>query len=385
MNSWIIASLIIRRTIGNRKGFLILVLLPIIVISGIVGMFGKVSDEQAQIAVWNEDQSWLSQPIVDSVRAISSYQVHMQDPSKSTIEALKQDVYNGKWDAAIYIPNGYTQKLLAGEETAIDLFRKTEQLWNASLRITLMEETERLSRSIQMVTASDSNPQTQEQLIRDLLAKQDTGGVEVVKDRLVKHHDNAFVLGIGIMLMFLMILVNQSIQGVMEDRSNRTMARIFAAPIRAWEIAAGNFLGCLLLGTLQLVLILVFTRFVIGFDFGITFGKLVVILAFFLLAAVGVSSAVAGLIKNSALLGNVNNLVVIPTCMLGGCFWPVSMMPDFMQKLSNFTPQRWAIVALEQASAGASLTELGLELGILVLFAAVLLAFGSYILQPARN
>jgi ABC-2 type transport system permease protein len=385
MNSWIIASLIIRRTIGNRKGFLILVLLPIIVISGIVGLFGKMSSDQAQIAVWNEDQSWLSQPIIDSVQDIDSYQLHMQDPSKSTIEQLKQDVYDGKWDAAIYIPSGYTQKLLVGEETAVDLFRKNEQLWSASLRITLMEETGRLSQSVQMVAASAANPQTQEQLIRELLAMQDAGGVKVVTDRLVKPYDGAFVLGIGLMLMFMMILVNQSIQGVMEDRNNRTMARIFSAPVRAWEIAAGNFLGCLLLGTLQLVLILGITRFVIGFDFGIAFGKLVIIMAFFLLAAVGVSSAIAGLIKKSALLGNVNNLVVIPTCMLGGCFWPVSMMPDFMQKLSNFTPQRWAIVALEQASSGASLSELGLELGILVLFAAVLLAFGSYILQPARS
>lgn len=385
MNSWIIASLIIRRTIGNRKGFLFLVLLPIIVISGIVGLLGKVSDDQAQIAVWNEDQSWLSQPIVNSLQAIGSYQVHLQDAGTLTIEALKQDVYDGRWDAAIYIPKGYTQKLLAEEETAVDLFRKNEQQWNASLRITLMEETGRLLRSIQMAAASGANSHTHEQLIRDLLAKQDAGGVEVIRNRLVQPYDGAFVLGIGLMLMFMMILVNQSIQGVMEDRSNRTMARVFSAPVRAWEIASGNFLGCLLLGALQLVFILVFTRFVIGFDFGIAFGKLVVIMAFFLVAVVGVSSAFAGLIKKSALLGNLNILVVIPTCMLGGCFWPVSMMPDFMQKLSNFTPQRWAIVALEQASAGASLPEIGLELGILVLFAAVLLAFGSSILQPARS
>ncbi len=385
MSSLIIARLIIRRTIGNRKGFLILVLLPILVVSGIVGLFGKESDHKAHIGVWNEDQGWLSRSIVDSVQAIDSYQVNMQDSKELTLETLKQDVYEEKWDAAIHIPADYTQKMLAGEETVVELFRKSEQQWNVSLRITLMEETGRLARSVQIVSDSGAGLATQDQRIRDLLIKQDEIGVEAVREKLVKPHNGGYVLGIGLMLMFMLILVNQSIHGIMEDRGNRTMARMFAAPVRAWEISLGNFLGCFLLGTLQLVLILIVTRFVIGFDFGLSFGKLLVILEFFLLAAVGISSAVAGMVRSSAHLGNMNNLVVIPTCMLGGCFWPVTIMPDFMQKLSNFLPQRWAIVALEQASSGASLPDIGLQLSILLLFAAVLLAFGSYILQPAKS
>lgn len=385
MNSALIAQHIIRRTIGNRKGFLVLVLIPILVISGIVGMFGKATHHKVQIAVWNEDQSWLSRPIMESIQAVESYELKIQDSQGTTLEAMKEEVYEGKWGAAVHIPGGFTQKLLAGEETNISLFRKNEQLWNASLQITLTEATDRLVRNVQMASQSSTDRQIQERLVRQLLEQQALGKVDVITKKLVNPYNDTLVLVIGLMLMFIMIMVNQSIHGIMEDRSNRTMARVFAAPVRAWEIALGNFLGCLLLGTLQLVLILTVIRYVIGFDFGLPFGNMLVVMEFFLLAAVGIAAAVAGLVKNSASLGNINNLVVIPSCMLGGCFWPVTMMPDFMQKLSNFTPQRWAIASLEQVQTGAPLSAVGMELGILLLFAAVLLTFGSYILQPAQR
>lgn len=385
MSSTLIALNIIRRTIGNRKGLLVFVLIPMLVISGIVGMFGNATDHKVQIAIWNEDQGWLSEPILESIQATESYEMNIQDPQGTTLEVMKVEVYEGKWGAAIHIPAGFTQRLLAGEETSVSLFRKNEQLWNASLQITLTESTDRLARNVQMASESSADTQIQEQLVRELLEQQNKGKVDVTIKKLLQPYNEALILVIGLMLMFVMLLVNQSIHGILEDRANRTMSRVFAAPVRSWEIAFGNFLGCLLLGTLQLILILTVTRYVIGYDFGLPFGKTLVIMEFFLLAAVGIASAVAGLVKNSASLGNINNLVVIPTCMLGGCFWPVTIMPDFMQKLSNFIPQRWAIAAMEQVQSGASLLDVGVELGVLFLFAAVLLAFGSYVIQPAKS
>lgn len=385
MSSILIAKHNIRRTLGNRKGLILLVLLPILVISAIIGYFGRASDDRVQIAVWNEDQSFLSAPLLESIQSVDAYFLNVQDPQTTTLEKLKDEVYMGKWGAAIHIPEDFTDKLLAGEETKVSLFRKNEQQWNTSLKITLTDASDRLGRYVQMASKSSADHLNQGELVRQLLGQQALSKVEVINQKLVLPYNNAIVLVTGLMLMFVMILVNQSIHGIMEDRSNRTMARVFAAPVRAWEIALGNFLGCLLLGTIQLVLILAVTRYVMGFDFGLSFGQILMIMECFLLAAVGIASAVAGLVKNSSSLGNINNLVVIPTCMLGGCFWPVTMMPDFMQKLSNFTPQRWAIAAMEQVQSGASLPAIGMELGVLILFAAVLLAYGSYILQPDKN
>jgi ABC-2 type transport system permease protein len=382
MSSLIIAKLNIRRTIGSRKSFISLILLPILVISVIVGIFGRTSDDKVSIAVRDEDGGWLSKQIINNMLSIDTYQV--SEPEMS-LEQLKQEVYDGRLGAVVYIRSGFTDKMLLGESAGVQLFRKNEQLWNVSLGITLTESTERIVRSVRLAAVANPSQEEKVKLVRKLLDQQEENAISITSEQLIPRNNNAYVLVIGLMLMFVMMMVNQSIHGITEDRENRTMARIFSAPVRAWEIALGNFLGCLLLGTFQLVLILAVTRYGLGFDFGVSFGHLFVIMEFFLLAAVGISTAAAGLIKNFAQISNINNLIVIPTCMLGGCFWPISMMPDFMQKLSNFMPQRWAIAALEHVSSGAALSEVALEICILLLFAVVLLAYGAYMLKPAQS
>ncbi len=187
------------------------------------------------------------------------------------------------------------------------------------------------------------------------------------------------------MLLFIMLLTNQSIYLVVEDREKRTMLRMFTAPVRAGEIAAGNFLASIMLGTLQLVLIVIVMYNLIGYDMGISAGRLLLVMECFLLSSVGIATSVASMVKSVKNLGYINNLVVTPTCILGGCFWPIGLMPDFMQKLSSFTPQRWAILAFEESSGGAALGDIALHLGIMLLIAAVLLAFGAAVLQPTRE
>ena len=48
----------------------------------------------------------------------------------------------------------------------------------------------------------------------------------------------------------------------------------------------------------------------------------------------------------------INSMIVTPTCMLGGCFWPLAIMPEFMQKIANLHPAKWAIEAVEIAATG---------------------------------
>jgi ABC-2 type transport system permease protein len=380
MNSFFIAQLMVRRTIGSVKSFLMLVVFPAVVISGIVGLFGSSSVEPATIYVLNEDGGTLGTVIVNSLREIDLYRV--SEIAGGTREELKKAVLTGKAGAAVIVPEHFSETILSGSASQIDLYRKNEQLWNTSLALTIETQTRRLEQTAALIRPNTAAAQANEQLLQQLLSDQNSGGVVIQKERLVSPTSNSYTLVIGLMLMFLMTIVNQSVHGVLEDRGNRTMARMFAAPLRASDIALGNFAGCLLLGTLQLVFILLVTRYALNFDFGLPLGKLFLIMECFLLAALGIASAVAGLVRDSANTGQINNLIVVPTCMLGGCFWPTSMMPDFMQKLSNFTPQKWAIQAIEQASASAGY---GLQLCILLLFAAVLLAFGTFVLKPARS
>jgi ABC-2 type transport system permease protein len=379
MPSLHIAAQLIRRTMGSRRGLVMNVIIPAIILSIMAGLFASLEGGKAVIAISNKDAGVLGSYLASSVQQETLYEIHLEP--KLTEQDLKDMVVDGKADAAIYIPSDYSAKLLEGSQSEAILYRMNVQLWNATLATLLETEANMLSSSASLVRGAGEADLTK---LTELLDAQASPKVisDNVSMKLGKIVSNPMM--IGLMLMFVMMLVSQSIGLVLEDREQRTMARMFTAPLRAIDIAFGNFLGSMLVGTMQLVIVLSLLYFVFGYSPGIAFGSMLLVLEFFLLAAVGLASAVAGLVRNSAQLSQINNLIITPTCMISGCFFPISILPDFMQKLANFTPQKWAIQAVDRLGGGGSISDIGLQLLILLLFAAVMIAFGSAVLRPNR-
>lgn len=382
MPSLHIAAQLIRRTMGTRRGLIMNVLIPALILSMMVGLFSSLEGKKAVIAVNNADKGILGAYLASSIVKETLFDI--QSVSKSEQE-LKTLVVDGKADAAIFIPSDFTEKMLKGTHANASLYRMDQQLWNASLASILATEAVRLFASVNLIRGDGSKAGIDLTKLTALLEAQavpviTAGNAEMKLGQIVSNP-----MMIGLILMFLMLLVSQSIGFVMEDREQRTMARMFTAPLRSLDIAFGNFMGSMLVGTMQLVIVLSLMYFVFGYSPGIPFGSMLLVLEFFLLAAVGVASAIAGLVRNSTQLSQINNLVITPSCMISGCFFPLSILPDFMQKLANFTPQKWAIMAIDRLGGGGSFSDIGLQLLILLLFAAVLLAFGSVVLRPNRT
>jgi ABC-2 type transport system permease protein len=64
--------------------------------------------------------------------------------------------------------------------------------------------------------------------------------------------------------------------------------------------------------------------------------------------------------------------------MLGGCFWPVAMMPGYMQKISYLMPQWWALNAIQKMQSGEALNAIQLNIIILLAFASALFLIAVY-------
>ncbi|WP_127531469.1 ABC transporter permease [Paenibacillus kobensis] len=380
MPSLIIASMLVKRMFASRRDILTSLILPAVVLAVIVGLFASQLNEKAHITVLNSDEGAYGQQLTSMIEKESMYEIEVV--SSGTEEQQKQWVQEGDADAAIVIPASFSKQLLAGNKPQIVMYRMNEQLWNASLQLTLQAETDRMHQAAALLANSGSLneanltkllEQDRKQLITSTEA--DTKLGSTISQPMV----------IGLMLMFVLLLVTKSISLVMEDREHRTMARMFTAPVRAFQIALGNFLGVFLVGTIQLAIMVALSCYVFGYDPGFAPINLFLLLEFFLLAAVGLTSAFAGLVRNGMQMGQMSTLIITPTCMLSGCFWPISMMPEYMQKLANFTPQKWVLEAADHLSAGGGASDIAIPVVILVLFALVMLAFGAVVLRPSRK
>lgn len=375
---WIAWNLI-RRTAGTRRGLLVVFVLPIVMIAALIGLFGRTTSEPARIAFVSEDSGPFGQRIAAALEEEPLYRIERLAVSR---EALKQMVDEGQADAALYVPESFTTDALSGRPVPIELFRESAQFWNTALLLDAESEVRRLT-GLAGAARMQHGTVDEQALPAALEPMAAATGYHPEVKRVTREASNSFVLVVGLTVMFVMIMANQAVAQVAEDRAAGTMARMFAAPVQAYQIAAGQCLGCVLLGLGQLTLILVIVRYVMQFPLGAPFGLVLLVMAVFLLAAVGLAAAAAGAVRNPLHLSQINTLIVVPTSILGGVFWPADLMPAYMQKLSYFMPQRWAIKAVEELAAGGSLQAIALHLGILLLFAAVFLSFGAFLFQPA--
>lgn len=82
--------------------------------------------------------------------------------------------------------------------------------------------------------------------------------------------------------------------------------------------------------------------------------------------------------KSRAGAGAISNLIIVPSCLLAGCFFPMEIMPDTVRKISTFLPQHWLLDAVNKLQQGYSLGSLYLNIAILLAFATVFALIAIY-------
>lgn len=378
MNSWHIAVQLLRRSLWSKKGIIVYLIVPVLVVSFIMQFTLSETTHNYLVYYTDQDGTASSQLLVKELSAKQGFTFSQENNTDS----IKNKLIEPTSTAAIIIPKGWEEGLMEGQAPQVELLQLKSTQASVSLTLVLNQLVEQLQSTVNALkhtgfTGSD---------LTDALNKTvQEMGFEKVKGSVAGPANKSLSgLGtfVGFILLFILSLGNSVVSLILDDRKQKTMARMFTAPVRASEIAFGNFLGGWLVGSLQIALILVMTKYVFKGDLNISFLDQFIVLECFLLAALGLASTIAGLVRNANNVGAANMLIIIPSCMLGGCFWPVSIMPDFMQKVANFIPQYWAIDAFTRLSEGQGLSDIGLNLAILGLFAVILISLGSVVLKP---
>ncbi|AJS60340.1 ABC transporter permease [Paenibacillus sp. IHBB 10380] len=380
MNSLTIAWHMIRRIIGTRKGFIGYIILPCIVVSLAVALLGQENTMSVEISYVNLDTGPAGQHLLNELSRNNDYVLK----SLNGEEELKEAVMQQKATLGLLIPADFSNDLLQGNAKQVNMFQLSANEATYTVKSIINAMMTQLAETATIIanhsSSSGSSLELFEQNLNEI-SKHRIGAERIDYNLYAKPGLNNVT---GFTLMFMMGLVTSTVKMILDDRKHRTMARVFTAPVRSYEIALGNVLGSFFVGVLQILVILSLSRWVLKYNYEIPFFTHFLILASFMFVAMGIASAVAGLIRNPDQAGMLNSMIITPTCMLGGCFWPLSFMPDYMQKIANFIPQKWTIEAVERIASGGHLTDIWLPLSILGLMAIILLAIGSAILRPSE-
>jgi ABC-2 type transport system permease protein len=187
---------------------------------------------------------------------------------------------------------------------------------------------------------------------------------------------------IGLVVFFLVYVVTSV--SFLRERSQGTLERLMASPLRRTEIVIGYMLGFLVVALVQAAEVLLFGVYVLDlYNAGsvwLIFG-IEVLLA---LAAVNLGIFLSTFARTEFQAIQFLPLVIVPQILLSGLLVPVESEPEWLQVISNVLPLTYAVDALREVMLrGADLATEAVQLDLAVLggFCVLVIVAGAATLR----
>jgi len=152
--------------------------------------------------------------------------------------------------------------------------------------------------------------------------------------------------GVLVQFILMMVLIYGGIV-VMMDRQRGILSRILFSSASITELWGGKFLGRLFMGFIQAFLLIVTGLLFFNLNLGDTFLSLLNVL-FFSIAIASLSIFIGSVLNKEDLIVGVSVLVANIFAALGGCWWPIEVVPQTFQTIGMFSPAYWAMDAFHQ-------------------------------------
>jgi ABC-2 type transport system permease protein len=160
------------------------------------------------------------------------------------------------------------------------------------------------------------------------------------------------------------------------ERQKGTLRRLLTTPTRKGTYLLGTLLGQVLTALVQMTLLVGFGILVMKLDWGRQPAALALMLAASALAAAALGTAMGTFVKTEGQASGLSVLTGMVMALLGGCWYPLELFPQFVQTAVKVLPTTWAMeglldIVLRGRDVLAVLPIAGVLLGFAALFFAV--------------
>lgn len=395
-----ITWLYLKMTYSSRAVLIFQLLLPVLftfmVGQGTGGFDGPSSTTVTwPLAVANEDSGSLGAALVKTLLADPNLEV-----LPMAVGEVETAVTNDEAVAALVIPANFSEQLAADRQPALDFYsdpadvqqvQPVEQaVLSAASQLGGAVTAASLSRDVAAELGLFAQGVAEADYFATAVSKAQTAwenpptAVQINEDEIVVTADNVIPQGVsqsspGMMAMFATFTMVGGAVVLLEERQAGTLRRLLVMPIRKSTILFGKLLGILLSGLVQIIILILFGALAFGVPWGNDPLALTVMVLTFALAITALGLMFAALTKTLAQANALSTIVVLSIAALGGAWWPLDIVPDWMQVVGRFSPISWAMDGFHDIiTRGLGVTAVLPEAGILLAFAAVFLAVGVW-------
>lgn len=333
----------LKRVAKDRTALVWMLLMPLVMAYVFGSAFGHGGQQSTWIPVINLDQHELSAMFIDQLRE-DGYDIDIKGP-----EAQRE--LKSKWPYGIVIPPNFSDSILQGKSIQLPLV-KGNAAPNKFVEVQsrLIQAIVRFTRGLAIVDISHRpwNDETRQALksalARPQLLTVNRRGYHTLRP--LPTGFNQSLPGMLVMFMMQMVLIYGG-TSLVRDRLGGFMRRLFAAPVNQVEIYSGKIVSRMLLACAQALVLLACGAAVFRMPMGDhPFFLVPVILC--LGAFAGSLSILGGIIcqtEKQVILVAIFGAMLLSA--LGGCWWPIEIVPDTFKTIASFTPSYWAMHGLQ--------------------------------------
>lgn len=367
-NMWLIVLNNLKVTFRKKKNIVVYIVIPILTTIVSLALYSGNSSDMVKVGIVNKDGGVLASDYISSLQKNERFKVSNIDEGE-----VNNSISTRKLDCVVEIPKDFEKSIHDGSLKEIKLSSIKGEAATAWIKVYCNYYIKNL---MDIGAAAQGNTAAFSKMYEGFKSQQTTLTVEKLQDE--STNKSATVQSMGFLLMFIMVQAIGTSSIIVKERQNRTYNRIRTAPVDSKMYILANVVTNILIILVQVIIVVMVATKVIHMNTFIPDIYLIFILLCFGIASVGLGILIVALSKTSYQVSTATTLISTPTCMLGGCFWSVSMMPDSLQKAANFLPQKWTLDAITKLQAGSNLGDIAINIVIILAFAVAFFIMAAY-------
>lgn len=346
-------------------------------------------DESVELRVaTSEGPEGLSRQVIAGLSAIPDIEVVELDPAEAASRFEDDDL-----PAYLHFPENFSAGLQQGEPVVIEVITDGDNPQQEAFLRGIAESVARevsiqqasVMAAVALAVENGQPPDPAAVSAAIAAAQQDTGspagriGLEQVQVGDIEPVPAAAYVLPGYITMFLFFAASFGATELLTERRNNTLDRLIASGVSPTTILAGKWSGLATRAAVQAAVLWTFGLLFFGLDMGEDPLATVAVTLAMLVASVSFALLLASLVRTPKAADSASTLTSLAMAALGGSWWPIFIMPEWMQTLAKITPHAWANEAFTNLMLfGARGSDVILNIVALLLFGAVFVAVAAY-------
>ncbi|HHW42795.1 MAG TPA: ABC transporter permease [Desulfotomaculum sp.] len=183
----------------------------------------------------------------------------------------------------------------------------------------------------------------------------------------------------GYAVMFILFGTTGAAGSLLQEKEEGTIRRLLTMPVSRASILGGKMTASFLQALAQAIILFAVGHLVFGMWLGKDLLALALVILATCVAATGLGMLLAALCRTRSQVTGISVLIVLAMSSLGGSWWPLYIVPEWMQRVAHITLTAWAMDGFN------ALLTYGGEISDVVVPVAVLLGMGAIFFAVALS